>query len=1855
MRRGLAAVAASALLITAVGAPAVAVDNYPDEPSEAAASVLASELMQQELLGAATSDAGSLSNPGPNSENLNVDLLGSQVLALGDIQLPVDQFLDFGQIGALASTSEASGPMDARAVSGLLGADGGVTLDGAEDSFGTASIDVLSLARLVGVDGITDAVVDELTIELGALGAEVIAEDGVILDPDGGVTGPGQYRLGDGTLRLRSPIVAGAADTIYDIGGAIDTQIETLVNETLDISALTALLAAVPGIPEPTVTVDSDMQETLFQSVVGEPITSANQLVTLDLSTGELQVHLEHLVEGNDPWGGGDDVGMNGLAPNYEVIDDQTYPQIAEGVHEIMQEATRILIGAIEDSLNAVTIDIAFFDQSALGTLDVSWSVPLADAVNGNFPQVVNNSTGVQAVTGTLLATTINGLGNAAAPIFGAVYDLIISDAGDQIFELLINDIKSGITGTIGAALSPVFDIVVQFVSLQINHQETATCTTADGTELLGQLEVSALSLGLVQSVDAGRIGLGNAGVRIDACDLAAIAPTLAVDPGEVAPGGTTTVTGEGYTPNSTATVQLTDADGNPVGDPIVVDTDENGGFTTPLVVPEDAEPGDYTVVGTDDTTDTPAEAPLVVTPPSEITPELSVDPAEVAPGDCTEVSGSGYTPSSTVTVQLTDADGNPVGEPVVVDTDENGDFTTELCVPEDAEPGDYTVVGTDDTTGTPAEAPLVVTEAPAIDPSITVDPAEVAPGGTTTVTGEGYTPNSTATVQLTDADGNPVGDPIVVDTDENGGFTTPLVVPEDAEPGDYTVVGTDDTTDTPAEAPLTVITGAEQCASAPELTVTPSSVPAGETVTVVGTGFPAGVDVLVQLTDAEGNPVGDPVTVTPDENCGFTTDYTVPEGTEPGDYEVVAEPEDGSEGAEAPLTVEPADIAPTLVVDPTEVEPGACTEVTGEGYTPSSTVTVQLTDADGNPVGDPIVVDTDENGAFTADLCVPEDAEPGDYTVVGTDDTTGTPAEAPLTITEPAAITPTLAVDPSEVAPGGTTTVTGEGYTPDSTVTVQLTDADGNPVGDPIVVDTDENGGFTTPLVVPEDADLGDYTVVGTDDTTGTPAEAPLTVISGAEQCASDPALTVVPDSVPAGETVTVTGTGFPAGVDVTVQLTDAEGNPVGDPVTVTPDEDCAFTTEYTVPEGTEPGDYEVVAEPEDGSEGAEAPLTVEPADIAPSLTVDPSEVAPGGTTTVTGEGYTPDSTVTVQLTDADGNPVGDPIVVDTDENGGFTTPLVVPEDAEPGDFTVVGTDDTTGTPAEAPLTVITAAEQCESAPELTVTPSSVPAGETVTVVGTGFPAGVDVTIQLTDAEGNPVGDPVTVTPDEACSFTTEYTVPEGTEPGDYEVVAEPEDGSEGAEAPLTVEPADIAPSLTVDPAEVAPGGTTTVTGEGYTPDSTVTVQLTDADGNPVGDPITVDTDENGGFTTPLTVPEDVDLGDYTVVGTDDTTGTPAEAPLTVISGAEQCESAPELTVAPSSAPAGETVTVVGTGFPAGVDVTIQLTDAEGNPVGDPVTVTPDENCGFTTDYTIPEGTEPGDYEVVAEPEDGSEGAEAPLTVEPGSDPGEECTDPTLVADPTSVEPGGEVTVTGTGFPAGVEVSVTLTDASGDPVGDPVTVTPDESCGFTVTIQIPDDADPGVHVIVAEPEDGSDGAEVPITVTGPDSRTLTAWFEKDSVKPGASQTLYAAGFEPGEMVVGVIRATSIRLQAAAADETGKVEWTFIVPPGQKAGSYIGTATSQTIGDSAAASFKVALTSTGGGNGNGNGDGNGSGNGNGSGSGSGSGGLATTGADVATLVTISMLLLGAGAVLIRRRRELAMAAATAMGKMSDKQ
>lgn len=90
--------------------------------------------------------------------------------------------------------------------------------------------------------------------------------------------------------------------------------------------------------------------------------------------------------------------------------------------------------------------------------------------------------------------------------------------------------------------------------------------------------------------------------------------------------------------------------------------------------------------------------------------------------------------------------------------------------------------------------------------------------------------------------------------------------------------------------------------------------------------------------------------------------------------------------------------------------------------------------------------------------------------------------------------------------------------------------------------------------------------------------------------------------------------------------------------------------------------------------------------------LTVDPLTVAPGGTVTITGAGFPPNSTVPLSF---NGQQFATPV---TDDLGAFTVPFTVPADTPPGPvefeaicgaFTLTSIVQVTGTPATPPPTV--------------------------------------------------------------------------------------------------------------------------------------------------------------------------------------------------------------------------------------------------------------------------------------------------------------------------------------------------------------------------------------------------------------------------------------------------------------------------------------------------------------------------------------------------------------------------------------
>ncbi|WP_193107510.1 hypothetical protein, partial [Brachybacterium sp. FME24] len=194
---------------------------------------------------------------------------------------------------------------------------------------------------------------------------------------------------------------------------------------------------------------------------------------------------------------------------------------------------------------------------------------------------------------------------------------------------------------------------------------------------------------------------------------------------------------------------------------------------------------------------------------------------------------------------------------------------------------------------------------------------------------------------------------------------------------------------------------------------------------------------------------------------------------------------------------------------------------------------------------------------------------------------------------------------------------------------------------------------------------------------------------------------------------------------------------------------------TVLPVPEDATPGDFTVVATDPEGNEATDT-LEVTPADAAEATLEASSPVRVGDQSTVESEGWTPNTEVSVQLADAEGNPVGDPITVTTDENGAFPegTVLPVPEDATPREGYTVTAVDPEGNEAADTIEVIAADAELFSLDAS----SPVPAGGESTLDSAGWAPGIEVSVQLTDPEGNPVGDPIAVTTDENGAF------PEGT-----------------------------------------------------------------------------------------------------------------------------------------------------------------------------------------------------------------------------------------------------------------------------------------------------------------------------------------------------------------------------------------------------------------------------------------------------------------------------------------------------------
>ncbi len=614
----------------------------------------------------------------------------------------------------------------------------------------------------------------------------------------------------------------------------------------------------------------------------------------------------------------------------------------------------------------------------------------------------------------------------------------------------------------------------------------------------------------------------------------------------------------------------------------------------------------------------------------------------------------------------------------------------------------------------------------PAVDAAPTVQAGTNLP-----VTGSGWPANTDVEVEVTTAGGAVVNDPVTVTTDGSGAFTGSVFIPAATVPGAGYIVTATDGTSTATDT--TEVTAAAAIDAAP-------AVQAGTDLGISGTNWPANTQVSVQLAAPGGGAnIGGPELVTTDGSGSFTLDYPVPAGTPAATgYTVTA-----TVGMQTATDTTEVTDAPVATIDAAAtVQAGTNLAVSGTTWPANTLVSVQLTAPGGGAnVGGPETVTTDGAGGFTLSYPVPASAVPGTaYTVTAT--------AGAVTAIDTTEVTAAAAVDAADTVQAGTSLpVTGANWPANTQVSVTLTPPGGGVPFDPQTVTTDGTGGFTLDYPVPAAAVPGaGYTVTAT---AGTQTATDTTEVTAA--AAVDAAATVQ-----AGASLPVTGTGWPANTQVSVQLTAPGGGAnVGGPETVTTDGTGGFTLDYPVPAGATPGTgYTVTATV--GTQTA-----IDTTAVTAAATVDAAATVEAGTDlAVSGADWPADTEVVIQLTAPGGAVIGTPQTVTTGALGGFAIDYPVPAGTPAGTgYTVTAS---VGTQTATDTTEVTAA------PVVVDAAASVPAGANLGVTGTGWPVNSSVSLQLTAPGGGAnVGGPVTATTDGFGAFTVNYPVPVDTAPG--------------------------------------------------------------------------------------------------------------------------------------------------------------------------------------------------------------------------------------------------------------------------------------------------------------------------------------------------------------------------------------------------------------------------------------------------------------------------------------------------------
>ena len=581
----------------------------------------------------------------------------------------------------------------------------------------------------------------------------------------------------------------------------------------------------------------------------------------------------------------------------------------------------------------------------------------------------------------------------------------------------------------------------------------------------------------------------------------------------------------------------------------------------------------------------------------------INLNPTSGVVGTSVTLKGTAFAANSAISLTF---DSTQVTIPTTT-TDSTGAFTATFTVPQ-AGAGSHTVTATDNAINHNAAAATFT-----VTPSLSLPAPSLGPLGTSVaISGTGFAANSAMSVTL----GGVVQptSPTTIVTNSLGTFSGSFTATAFATGPQVIIVS--DTNGNTANSAFTV--------TVPTISVSPSSVAVGATVTVTGSNFlPSALlsvtydNVLVTTaTSTSGGALPSGVT------------FAVPQSTYGSHVVKVTD----SYGNFATATVS---AAPSISVNPNSGSVGASVVVSGSGFAASSVVT--LTFAGTAVATTPSPVITDSTGSFSASFIIPTDSSTG--SIAGAKTVTAMDAGSHIGSTT-FTITPAVTLNPTSGNVDSSVTISGTGYGPSKTITVKYDGA--TQTTTPSTVTTTAYGTFSCTFNVPTSTN-GNHIVSAVDSSSNT----------GSTTYSVASTIILTPSSGTPRSTVTIAGAGFGGSKAIMATFDDVTVTLGGSTTTSSAG---SFSATFTVPASVK-GSHTVVVADSD-SNAASASLTV-----TQGIILTPSNGSVGSTVTVSGDGFLASSTVTLTYNSIVQTTT--PATITNNASGSFTATFVIPASA--------------------------------------------------------------------------------------------------------------------------------------------------------------------------------------------------------------------------------------------------------------------------------------------------------------------------------------------------------------------------------------------------------------------------------------------------------------------------------------------------------------------------------------------------------------------------------------------------------------